>query len=841
MTDIRRTAYPRFNPQLSARELAALYQPAYEEMDFVRHNAKGGAQQLTLLLFLKCHQQLGYIPSLAVIPDSIRAYLCQQLELPADSSPDGVERTLYRYRGLVRDYLQVNPYAQGGEALVISATQAVAYTMSDPADLINVALEQLIRQRYELPAFSTLDRLVNHVRHQVHEALYQQVVARLNDEQQQQLDQLLVVQPEQRFTGFTRLKEAPGPATLKYLRRWEERLSWLATLPNARACLSEMAHTKIKQFAAQAQALEVGDLRDIHDKPKQATLLLCLLYQAQVQTRDQVVLMFLKRMRSIHTQAKEHLRTLQDQYRMLTEQMVEALAAIAQSATENEADALFGQQVREILAQHGGPALLTEQYHLVAAYHNNNYLPLLGRHYRVHRAVLFRVLTQLDIQATTHDQTLLQAFRFIQHHQTTRREYLPDTISLAFASPRWQTLIRTRAKGESVLRRRELEVCLLSYLADGLRSGDLFVDGSEDYADYRSQLLPWEVCQPRVTAYCQALALPDSPQAFVEHVRQQLTQAAQQLDTAMPDQAELTFDAAGHPHLRRGERQSVAEGLEELRQAIQARMPERELLDMLKRVQYWVDFTRHFGPPSGSDPKLAEAAALYLLTTFGYGCALGPAQTARHARGIISERVIKRLNTQHISTASLDAGLRDIIAQYTRFQLPFFWGTGRAAVADGTHIALIENNLLGERHIRYGAYGGIAYHHISDTYIALFSHFIACGVWEAVYILDGLLKNQSVLQPDQLHADTQGQSEAIFGLAYLLSIKLMPRIRNWHDLTFYRPAKETLYQHIDSLFTQTIDWGLIERHWPDLLQVVLSIQAGKVLPSLLLQRLNSYS
>jgi TnpA family transposase len=381
----------------------------------------------------------------------------------------------------------------------------------------------------------------------------------------------------------------------------------------------------------------------------------------------------------------------------------------------------------------------------------------------------------------------------------------------------------------------------LSYLADGLRSGDLFVDGSEDYADYRSQFLSWAACQPRVAAYCQALALPDSPQAFVEHVRQQVAQAAQQLDTAMPDQAELSFDAAGHPHLRRGERPAVPEGLEELRQAVQARMPERQLLDILKRVQYWVDFTRHFGPPSGSDPKLAEAAALYLLTTFGYGCALGPAQTARHASGVISERVIKRLNTQHISTAALDAGLRDIIAQYTRFQLPFFWGTGRTAVADGTHIALIENNLLGERHIRYGAYGGIAYHHISDTYIALFSHFIACGVWEAVYILDGLLKNQSALQPDQLHADTQGQSEAVFGLAYLLGIKLMPRIRNWRDLTFYRPAKETLYQHIDPLFTQTIDWGLIERHWPDLLQVVLSIQAGKVLPSLLLQRLNSYS
>lgn len=841
MTDIRRTAYPRYNTELSSNEIAEIYEPSDEELTFVRTKAKGEKQQLTLLIFLKCHQHLGYIPLLTLVPDRIREYLCLQLGLPADNLPDGVKKTHVRYRRIIRDYLKVKQYAQGGASVVESVTRHAAYTMSDPADLINVALEQLILHCYELPAFSTLDRLVNHIRHQVHDALYNQVAAQLNDEQRQILDQMLVVQPDHRLTDFTRLKEAPGPATLKHVRHWEERLRWLDTLPDARAYLSGVANTKIKQFAAQAHVLEVGDMRDIRDKPKQYTLLLCLIYHAQVQTRDQVVLMFLKRMRRTHIQAKKTLRSLQDQYRTMTEQMVTALAEIAQQATKTDADASFGQQVRQILDHHGGPELLAEQYQIVAAYHDNNYLPLLWRHHRNHRTALLRIMTQLDIQTTTQDRTLLQAFQFIQHYQTARREYLPDEISLEFASPRWQTLIRTRDSGESVLRRRELEVCLFSYLADGLRSGDLFVDGSEEYADYRTQLLPWAVCQPRVAAYCEALEIPDSPSAFVQHLQRRLTQAAQQLDVSMPDQAALTFDAEGHPHLRRNEPQIVPEGMADFRAAIHERMPERELLDILKRVHYWADFTRHFGPPSGADPKLTDADSLYIMTTFGYGCELGPTQTARHARGVISERVLKRLNMQHISTTALDAALRDIIDKYTRFQLPFFWGTGRAAVADGTHIELIENNLLGERHIRYGAYGGIAYHHISDTYIALFSHFIACGVWEAVYILDGLLKNQSSLQPDMLHADTHGQSEAVFGLAYLLGIKLMPRIRNWRDLTFYRPNKALSYQHIDSLFTQTIDWQLIETHWPDLLQVVLSIQAGKVLPSMLLQRLNSYS
>ena len=54
------------------------------------------------------------------------------------------------------------------------------------------------------------------------------------------------------------------------------------------------------------------------------------------------------------------------------------------------------------------------------------------------------------------------------------------------------------------------------------------------------------------------------------------------------------------------------------------------------------------------------------------------------------------------------------------------------------------------------------------------------------YILDGLMENKSEIQPEIIHSDSHGQSESVFGLAYLLGIKLMPRIKNWKHLTFYR-------------------------------------------------------
>ncbi|EEM56070.1 Tn5044 transposase [Bacillus thuringiensis serovar monterrey BGSC 4AJ1] len=128
-----------------------------------------------------------------------------------------------------------------------------------------------------------------------------------------------------------------------------------------------------------------------------------------------------------------------------------------------------------------------------------------------------------------------------------------------------------------------------------------------------------------------------------------------------------------------------------------------------------------------------------------------------------------------------------------------------------------------------------------DNYIALFSDFIPCEVWEAVYIIDRLLKNQLDIQPDTIHGDIQGQSPPVFALSYLLGINLMPRIRNWKDLKFFRPSKHIQYKHINPLFSDVIDWKLIEIHWQDLFQVVLSIKAGKILRSTLLRKLSSNS
>ncbi|TMD34999.1 MAG: hypothetical protein E6J04_05845 [Chloroflexi bacterium] len=180
---------------------------------------------------------------------------------------------------------------------------------------------------------------------------------------------------------------------------------------------------------------------------------------------------------------------------------------------------------------------------------------------------------------------------------------------------------------------------------------------------------------------------------------------------------ELIINERGEPSLKRLQAKAAPQGLAQLEEALREKIPERHLLDVLARIDHVTDFTRHFGPLSGNEPKTADAKVRQLLTIFAYGTHLGPHQMARHLRGALNADQIAHLNRRHFTAEKLEAALRDITNRFHRFTLPRYWGDEKRVAADGTQYELAEENLLVERHIRYGGYGGIAYHHVSDTYM----------------------------------------------------------------------------------------------------------------------------
>ena len=789
---------------------------------------------------LKTFQRLGYFCQFEFIPRPIIDHIRSCLSLGAKASAIAPERSRRRYTEAIRQYLKISIYNKQGQKIIAKAVGVAATVRDHPADLVNVAIEELVKERYELPAFSTLDRLVLHIRTVINNRLFRKVARSLSVKEISYLDSLLIDDPDSDSVTLNEVKQLPKKATLTQIKKLLAKFERLMSFGDAKRLFSTIATTKIKHFAAYARTLDAAEFQDIL-LPKRRTLLLSLLYQSQVKARDNLVSMFLKRLATIHNRGKERLEQIREEQRAMTEALLGIFGEVldANDATNNET--ILGRQVKSLIQTHGGSEKIRASWSEVTAYNNDNYLPLLWQYYSHYRASLFKLIQGLDLRSTTQDQSVIEAVTFLLDNQHRRGKWLPPTVELDFVSEAWRKLIKTEKRNEPMYLRRPFEICIFSYLANELKTGDICVEGSESFADYREQLLSWEECQESLKSYCEELDFPLEAEEFVATLKTKLSQLSHEVDELCQQGDFISINKDGEPVLKKIQAQPGSTEAAALEKAILQRMPERSILDILCNVEHWLNWTRHFGMLSGSEPKIDKPQERYILTAFAYGCNLGANQMARHAKRKVTSHALSYTNRRHVSAKKLEAAIRDIINSYNRFNLPKIWGTGKRAAADGTKFNIYENNLVAEYHIRYGGYGGIAYHHVADNYIALFTHFITCGVWEAVYILDGLLKNTSDIQPDTLHADTQGQSAPVFALSYLLGIKLMPRIRNWKGCTFYRASADDKYQYLEPLFGDVINWELIKTHWQDLMRVVLSIRAGKLMPSTILKKLGTYS
>ncbi len=152
------------------------------------------------------------------------------MKLPDDLVPDITPRTLYKYHAAIREHLKINGDIKQIRHIALKAISEVVLVMNDPADLINVAIETLVKENCELPAFSTLDILVRRIRKVAHNRIFQTVLSRLTEAERTLLERLVDMNPTDYFTEFNRLREAPKSATLTHLEDWVERLTWLLSL-----------------------------------------------------------------------------------------------------------------------------------------------------------------------------------------------------------------------------------------------------------------------------------------------------------------------------------------------------------------------------------------------------------------------------------------------------------------------------------------------------------------------------------------------------------------------------------------------------------------------------------
>jgi hypothetical protein len=240
---------------------------------------------------------------------------------------------------------------------------------------------------------------------------------------------------------------------------------------------------------------------------KRTALLACMVHLAHTRARDDLAEMFCKRMASITKLAKAKLAELREQEAEISERLIisyrSVLGCLDPRSNETADAAAALRRARRIVEDAGGFDAQLAEIEALSAHHANNYMPLVERHHRRDRATMFAFTTVVELEATSAARSILDAVEHARAHAHLTRDFISDhvdgvRVDLTFASEQWQRTVVDRGH-PGQFHRRHFEACMFTYLASELRTGDIAVRGSQAYANWAEQLLPWEDCEGCLT------------------------------------------------------------------------------------------------------------------------------------------------------------------------------------------------------------------------------------------------------------------------------------------------------------------------------------------------------
>ena len=290
MASIDRTAYPRFKRTISVRELREAYSPSLDELEWARQTTDSDEAPLSLTMCLKCCQRLGYFARFDEVPASIVDHLRQELGLHESVNPATLpDKTVRNHRGLVRHRLGLVSDQATARKIADGAIRTAAEAKDNPADLINIALEELVKSNCESPGYTTLDRMAGQIRTEVNTRMHELVHGRMTEDERRRILALLRVDPLGRRSGHDQLKDVAPKATVSRLRRHLDHLAWLDGIGSATATwLKDIPAAKIDRFAGEASALDASEMGDFA-VVKRIVLEVCLLHRARQRQGGQQV------------------------------------------------------------------------------------------------------------------------------------------------------------------------------------------------------------------------------------------------------------------------------------------------------------------------------------------------------------------------------------------------------------------------------------------------------------------------------------------------------------------------------------------------------------------------
>lgn len=250
-------------------------------------------------------------------------------------------------------------------------------------------------------------------------------------------------------------------------------------------------------------------------------------------------------------------------------------------------------------------------------------------------------------------------------------------------------------------------------------------------------------------------------------------------------------------------------------------------------------FADEFTHISEGNARVKDLAISVCAVLMAEACNIGLEPLVQPDQPALSRNRLSWIQQNFIHAETLTRANARLVDYQATIPLARIWGGGEVASADGLRFVTPIRTINSGPNPKYFGFGrGITYYNFtSDQYTGFHGIVVPGTLRDSLYILEGLLEQQTSLRPKEIMADTSGVSDIIFGLFWLLGYRFSPRLADIGSARFWRIDPQADYGVLNNFAKHRVNPGRIKRHWDDMLRVAGSLKLGTVNASELVRSL----
>ncbi len=842
LTSEQKTQYGQFFGAPNDTQLARYFHLDKTDLALIAdrrgdQNRFGLALQLTSVRFLGT-----FLLDINLVPTDAQVFIARQLRIP-DIAVLGDyakrEATKHEHISLICEHYGYRDFGEQPWAFRLIRLLYVRAWVSNerPSLMFDFATNWLIQHKILLPGITTLSRVITEIRERADNRLWKHLSAIPTNEQREKLESLLKVPDGMRTSRFDYFRKGPVTISAPAFNAALDRYLELREFDLDGLNFAHIPPVRLKILARHAGMISVYKIARMPDD-KRISLLLAFAKTFQTIALDDALDVLDSLLVGISSNAKKigqrnRLRTLKD--------LDKSALALAKVCTLILNEETKNDQLRNVIYTQFSRAKLEESIALIndlaRPADDKFYDELLEQYGKVSRFI-YRLLRDITFKATPAGKDILTAINYLVNLGSSRKQIF-DNPPLDIVTKPWRRIVFNK-DGEAT--RRGYTLCFLDRLQDGLRRRDVYVEKSDRWGDPRAKLLQGDDWQNNRVQICRLLGHSVTPKETINTLTQQLDATYKKVASNFEGNDSIKMDYSGkYPSLSITslDKLEISPSHTLLSKQVTELVPQVDLTEVILEIHALTGFADEFTHVSESNARVDDLSVSVCAILLAEACNIGLEPLVKHHIPALTRHRLTWVKQNYLRAETLVRANTRLVDYQSTITLAKKWGGGEVASADGMRFVVPTRTVNSGPNKKYfGSSKGITwYNFVSDQFSGFHGIVVPGTLRDSIFVLEGLLEQQTGLNPTEIMTDTSGASDIVFGLFWLLGYQFSPRLADAGEAVFWRIDKEANYNALNDLARGCVNIQCIEQHWDDMLRVVGSLKLGTIHASELIRTL----